>query len=444
MRDVSTTGGASALLRTEVIEALRRGTVPRRGLDRIAVGTERFEQSLSDELARVAAGGAVFKAIRGAFGCGKSFTARWFQQQALEAGFAVAEVQVSENDTPLHKLETVYRRAMEGLRTSEWDQGAFRSLLHAWLGALEDEVIGGGVDEDDDEALAKAVDRLLEGRLAEVSAINPQFSAVLRACHRAQIAEDYATAEGLMAWLMAQPNVGHSIKKVAGLKGDVDHTGAMAFLRGLLTVAKQMGRPGVMLVLDEVETIQRVRTDSRDRSLEALRKLIDNVYQGEFPGLYVLITGTPAFFDGPHGVQRLTPLAQRLHVDWGDSPRFDNPFDVQIRLQPFNHDRLVEVGRKVRDLYPAKHPERVAAKVTDAIIAGLAEGVAGKLGGKVGVVPRIFLRKLVSGVLDKVDLYEEFDPVRDYKLVVDPAELTVEERAAIPGERSLDDIELDL
>jgi hypothetical protein len=262
---------------------------------------------------------------------------------------------------------------MEGMRTKEWDQGAFRNLLHAWLGALEDEVIEAGVDDDDDDAIAAAVDKLLEGRLAEVSDINPQFSAVLRACHKAQLAEDYATAEGLMAWLMAQPNVGHSVKKMAGLKGDVDHTASLAFLRGMLTVLKQMGRPGLMLVLDEVETIQRVRSDSRDRSLEALRKLIDNIYNREFPGLYVLITGTPSFFDGQQGVRRLQPLAQRLHVDWGE-PRFDNLRDVQVRLFPFSIDRLVEVGRKVRDLYPATAPDRVRAKVSDDIIEGLAKG----------------------------------------------------------------------
>ena len=90
----------SHLLRTEVIEALRHGTVPRRGLDRFAVGTERFGPVLTDELRRVATGSGIFKAIRGDYGCGKSFTARWFQQQALNAGFAVAEVQISENDIP--------------------------------------------------------------------------------------------------------------------------------------------------------------------------------------------------------------------------------------------------------------------------------------------------------------------------------------------------------
>ncbi len=434
----------SALLRSEVIEALRRGTVPRRGLDQIAVGTERFEAVVAEELSRVAAGGAVFKALRGEFGCGKSFTARWFQQRAMDAGFAVAEVQVSENDTPLHRLETVYRRAMEGLRTREWEVGAFRSLLSGWLVSLEDEVIASGVDEDDDAGLARGVGALLEARLREVSATQPQFSAALRACHAAQVRGDLATSDGLMAWLMGQPNVGASVKRGAGLKGDVDHTGALAFLRGLLTVLQQTGRPGLLLVLDEVETIQRVRADSRERSLNALRQLIDDLYGGRFPGLYVLITGTPAFFDGPQGVRRLPPLAQRLHVDWGRDPRFDNPRDVQIRLQPFDLERLVEVGRKVRALFPATHPARVAEKVTDEVLEGLARGVAGELGGRVGVAPRIYLRKLVAGLLDKVDLFEDFDPARDFELVVDTSELTAEERDALSGERTADDIELDL
>ena len=431
----------SALLRVEVIEALRRGTVPRRGLDQVAVGTDRFAAVLDEELARVAAGGAVFKALRGEFGCGKSFTARWFQQQAMAAGFAVAEVQISENDTPLHKLETIYRRAMEGLRTQEWEVGAFRNLLSGWLVSLEDEVIATGVSEDDTAALSRGVGELLEARLRDISATQPQFAAALRACHAAQVREDLATSDGLMAWLMGQPNVGASVKRGAGLKGDVDHTGALAFLRGLLTVLRQTGRPGLMLVLDEVETIQRVRADSRERSLNALRQLIDDLYGGRFPGLYILITGTPAFFDGAQGVRRLPPLAQRLHVDWGKDTRFDNPRDVQLRLQPFDHGRLLEVGRKVRALYPATHPERVAAKVTDEVLDGLARGVAGELGGRVGVAPRIYLRKLVASLLDKVDLFEDFDPIRDFKLVVDSAELTVEERDALT---SPDDIELNL
>ena len=153
-----------------------------------------------------------------------------------------------------------------------------------------------------------------------------------------------------------QPNVAAAAKRYAGVKGDIDHFGALNFLQGLLTVIRDSGSAGMLIVLDEVETIQRVRSDVRDKSLNALRQLIDEVDSGRFPGLYLLITGTPAFFDGPQGIGRLEPLAQRLHVDFKTDARFDNPRAVQIRLPAFSLERLKMVGCKICLLYTSPSP----------------------------------------------------------------------------------------
>ena len=126
----------------------------------------------------------------------------------------------------------------------------------------------------------------------------------------------------------------------------MDHFAALSFLRGLLLILKDSGFSGLVLVLDEIETLQRVRGDVREKGLNALRQLIDDIDGGRFPNLYLLITGTPAFFDGPQGVQRLEPLAQRLHVDFQTDARFDNPRAVQLRLPSFDQARLVEVGHQ--------------------------------------------------------------------------------------------------
>lgn len=72
-------------------------------------------------------------------------------------------------------------------------------------------------------------------------------------------------------------------------------------MQGVLTILKDSGHPGLLLVLDEVETLQRMRSDVRDKSLNALRQIMDEIDSGRFPGLYVVITGTPPFFDGPMG-----------------------------------------------------------------------------------------------------------------------------------------------
>ena len=71
--------------------------------------------------------------------------------------------------------------------------------------------------------------------------------------------------------------------------------------------------------------------------------------------------------------------------------------------------------------------------------------MTGRLGGKVGVAPRVFLKKLVADVLDRVELHADFDPRRHYQLTLTAGELTeVERNAAGLAVRSVDDIELDL
>ena len=434
----------SLLKRREIVDALRIGAVPRRGLEHFAVGLDRYERAVDEELEMVAAGSGRFKAVRGDYGTGKTFFSRWLEHRARQQGFATTLVQISETETPLYKMETVYRRAVEGLSTSEWSQGAFVSLVDRWFYTLEDEVIEAGqASPDVAETFSRAVGELLEQRLGEVARAQPQFAAVLRACHAARSRGDHGTEQGLLSWLMGHPHVGAAIKREASLKGDLDNDGALGFLRGLLELLRQTGRKGLVLVLDEVETIQRVRSDSREKSLNGLRGLVDDVHAGRFPGLYVVITGTPSFYDGPQGVQRAQALAMRLQTKFGKEPRFDNPRAPQIRLLPFDLDRMVEVGRRVREIFPAREPERVEAKATDDVIRGLADRVAGKLGGKVGIAPRIFLKQLVD-LLDRIDEHEDFDPVRDFDLSITANELTDEERAAAGLERSVDDIQLDL
>jgi hypothetical protein len=419
----------SARRRREVLDALRRGTVPHNGLDLLAVGLSRFEAALDSELDAVRSGGAMFKAVRGEYGSGKTFFSRWLGERAKRLGMAVAEVQISETETPLHKLETVYRRVCESLETAEFPPSAFRPIVDAWLFALESE--GGSVDA------------LVEQRLAEVSRTTPAFAAALRAYRQAQFAGEEATAEGLVAWLGGQPHVAATIRRSAGVRGDLDHFGAFGFLQGLLTVLRDSGHPGLLLVLDEVETLQRVRTDVREKALNALRQLVDEVDGGRFPGLYLLITGTPAFFDGTQGMQRLPPLAQRLATDFTTDARFDNPRAVQIRLPGFSQELLREVGSTVRDLYAdgSQSGERVRQFVDDDYVALLASAVAGSLGGRVGVAPRVFLKKLVGDVIDRVDQFGEFDPRQHYKLTVSSGELNDVERNAAAGGNP-DDIEL--
>ena len=105
-------------------------------------------------------------------------------------------------------------------RPPDVPQGALRSVLERWGFTLEEDVIATGeVSEHDDAALQLRVDELMEGRLAQVSRSAPPFATALRAHRAALVAGDIALADGILAWIGAQPNVAAAVKRAAGVKG---------------------------------------------------------------------------------------------------------------------------------------------------------------------------------------------------------------------------------
>jgi hypothetical protein len=138
-------------------------------------------------------------------------------------------------------------------------------------------------------------------------------------------------------------------------------------------------------------------------------------------------------------------LAQRLHVDFGTDVRFDNQRAVQIRLRGFDLDSLTAVGRKVRDIFAetSAHPQQVRRLADDNYLCDLANAVTGDLGGRVGIAPRIFLKKLVGDVLYRIDQHADFDPRQHYALTISPSELNEIEKN-VRAANNVDDIELQL
>ena len=81
-------------------------------------------------------------------------------------GFATTEVQISETETPLHRLETVYRRLNERLSTADTPQGALRNIIDRWIFTLEEDVLAGGsVDPNDASALTDEEQRTARAQI---------------------------------------------------------------------------------------------------------------------------------------------------------------------------------------------------------------------------------------------------------------------------------------
>jgi hypothetical protein len=185
----------------------------------------------------------------------------------------------------------------------------------------------------------------------------------------------------------------------------------MAYLHGVLAVVHAAGYKGLVVVIDEAETIMRMRRDVRGKSLNGIRQIIDDA--PSFPHLLWVFTGTPEFFDSRRGVAGLEPL--RARIEFSKVGSFVNVRQAQLELVPFDRKRLREVALKLRALYPAQNRARLEELGDDRFVERLVDSVTTAFGGDVGVVPRQFLRRLVE-VFDLIEQEPDFDPTRELGL----------------------------
>lgn len=396
----------------DICNALRSGTVPNAGLEHYAVGLEPQMKELAVGMAHAAKGKSELKFIRGQYGAGKTFLCSLAAAEAMQRGFVVSKVVISNADTPLYKLEEVYRKICSGL-SLPGRTGCFATILDSWLYKLEEQVVEvDGIDEESPE-FHQTMDRKVDQFLQSVSEKAGRFASCIKTYHKLQFEQDYQKAQGILDWMAGDPKVSSDVIGLAQAKGKVERNDVFAFLGALLEVIRQSHHSGLFLVLDEVETVLRQRQPERKKGLEILRQLVDAIRKNEFPGLYLMVTGTPEFFESPDGVPSLDPLQQRIAVKFEEG-KPDNLRQPQIRLPEFDQERLISVAQRVREIYPADHPERVLERVNDDFIGDLVTHLTGAFGGKLSVTPRLFLRQLID-VTDLVDQHDDYHPKDRYQ-----------------------------
>jgi hypothetical protein len=410
-----------------VFHRLLQGTVPDRGLDEIAVGVEKHRKELLRLLEEARQGSGDVKFLRGGYGCGKTFMATLAIQDAQEAKFATSFVVVSDNDFHFHKFDELYRKVVGALSTPACPKGALGDVLDRWIGSLEEGLLKLGVG-DSDPAFDEKVLAKLDEQLAGLTAGRAPADMIraVRTIFRLKQEGKLEQASALISWLSGSENVAVSIKNLAQLRGDISSGDALAYLRGILEIIKSAGYRGLMVVIDEAETILRMRSDARQKSLNAIRQIVDAAK--DFPGLLWVFTGTPTFFDDRRGVKGLEPLHDRIKFEaFGGVASLRQP---QLDLKPFDRERLVKVALKVRLLHPDLSPEDAERRIPRPFIEQLADKVTEGFRGDVGVVPRQFLRTFTN----LVDILAS-DPDQDpFKLLgFEPRDLSPEEQAVLEG-----------
>ena len=415
-----------------VFESLRKGLVPERGIDAFAVGIEKQRGELHRQLELVRTGEGTVKFLRGGYGCGKTFMARLALLDAQARGFATSFVVVSDNDLKFHRFDDVYRKVLTELGTVSCSRGALGDVLDRWIGRVEESLVAAGEDDSDPAFDTKVQKRLDEDLAAMTGGHAPQdFVRVIQTIFELKQKGDVAEAGALISWLCGSGNVAASAKKAAGIKGDIESRDALDYLRGVLEIVKAAGYAGLIVVIDEAETILRMRSDSRHKSLNGIRQIADA--SGSYPGMLWAFTGTPEFFDTRHGVAGLAPLHDRIR--FLKQGRFASMRQAQLELVPFDTDRLRSVALRLRELFPTSDRGRLDQKISTTFVERLVAEVTAGFKGDVGVVPRQFLREFVTQ-LDLVEEHADYEPMSEYGFQA--KELSSEEQHVLSGASLVD------
>jgi hypothetical protein len=432
-----------------VFEKLRAGLVPERALDSYAVGIDKELGELDRQFGLVESGEGACKFLRGDYGCGKTFVARLAIERAQARGFATSFVVVSPNDLKFHRFDEVYNKVVSNLATATCERQALSDILDRWIGGIEDKLVSLGIDEDRDDFDAQVASRIAEDLASLTNGKVPaDFVRVVQTIFALKQQGQLAEANTLISWLSGSHNIDAGAKRHANIKGEVGSRDAMDYMRGVVEIVRAAGYRGLLIVIDEAETIIRQRSDSRHKSLNGIRQIVDAA--GSYPRLLWLFTGTPDFFDSRMGVAGLAPLHDRLQFQ--TDGEFASRRQPQLQLRPFDRQRLIDVSKRLRALYVpllkegAKDSEVVRArverhrdKISDEFIAALVDSVSAGFGGDVGVVPRQYLRKFVN----TMDILRDeddggYDPLARLRASgYVPQNLTPPEQAKLHGEPPL-------
>lgn len=365
-----------------IIEALRKGSVPMEYVPFFTVGRQNWLKFIEDDLDHyIAEGGAKVRFINGDYGDGKTHFMSVVRHMAMQKGFAVSYV-VLTRDVPMHKFEVVYREIIKGLQMPEGFPEArvagvqgigIRGLLNAWIRglALEGEPEGAGSQEEKVNALAD--------ELRSLAGMDPNFAnglvGLLKAC--TSPAQEPRPEEGgmdarevLFQWFEGG-KVGKKDLKPFQIFESLNKTNSKRFLQSLLVFLKYLGYRGLVLLLDELETVIAHSASVRNAAYENVRLLIDNTEQAQY--LHIFFSIIPDLILSEKGLKSYDALWSRVR-SIGEGIRLNyRSILIDLHRTPLTVQEMIELGLALRRIHEISYrwqaSERINEKLLEEICA---------------------------------------------------------------------------
>lgn len=342
--------------------------------------------------------------VRGAYGAGKTHFLAGVQDRAQEAGWATAHIECRRDRAELDRFETVYPRLIFKLRSrlmldecsddgdpADIDGG--RWFLDRWAKRVLSDA---GHSESPVRRTMEVEERLYNLLQDRVMRRNLAGNIQMALCSYARVTLNGSAdlRNELVGWfrgearhvkipavLVQRPSFGGRGPAGAVTRRFIDlppvsRSTSVEVLRGILWLIRQTGHSGLVLCIDELEEIAKLRPRKRqDQCFQVLREFIDNA-DGDLGLRYICtyFAATPEMFDSEEHFPRYDALKTRIEPV-GDAINWRSPV-IDLDRTPLTDHELRALADKIHRIHAVAHDWDPAALISDSLLDSLVESVS--------------------------------------------------------------------
>jgi len=377
--------------RDAVLQALRAGVVPRRGLHHIQVARENELRAFLSDVERIVDGGSAFRVLCAAYGGGKTFLLTLVRAIAAEKGLITMHADL----TPERRIygasgqaRALYQELTRNLATrARPEGGALPSVIERFIATAAAEHKQNGTP----------VPQVIESRLHSLQELvnGFDFASVIAAYWRGHEDHNEQMKADAIRWLRGEFATLTDARKALGVRAIVDDEMIYDQLKLMARFSVLAGYNGLLVGLDEmVNLFKLAHGPSRNQNFEQILRILNDSLSGSAENLGFVLGCTPESLTDPrrglYSYQALqTRLAENAFALKAGVTDYSGPV---LRLSTLTPEDVYVLLVKLRDLYGGA---AAAAMSNDAIRAYMA-WCNGRIGASSFQTPRTTIRTFLD------------------------------------------------
>jgi hypothetical protein len=302
----------------QIVESLRRGLPPERGVDRYSVGNEKLINGIKRFHLSGINDRGIIRFISGSWGVGKTHFFRILREVSFQNHCLVSNVELSVNEAPLNKFERVFYGIVRNITTpTNYDNETTQSA--APFGSVVQEsllYLATGSPTAERQITYEDYNQASEILMADHS-IDIDFKKMIQKYWETFLPDaaepmlQQQTRGEILQWFSGEGTLG-AYRKRFGVNKIVSKDNAKLMLQSLAGFVRLSGYQGLVILFDEAEQSYSImRKSALKDAHNNLLSLINNIES--LPGLFLIYATTPDFYSDPkHGIVIYGALAGRI------------------------------------------------------------------------------------------------------------------------------------